>query len=327
VEGEEIVVTCLRSLYCGYDKPAKEMELNSLNDLRKNSQSPLVRQITLCGLYYQVVRQVEQYTTNEVYFTLMHAIDDCSLLSNHLSKAYDWILDHKEHLIPTLIHDMFNSMTFVDEHIVTTDMYLRLLERMLKQSRINPDMIRCTVQQSSFGKEPFKKALYESSRRAKRNLRPQYLRLYSCFQEVTDDFVCMVMLVAMEDPESPDILQSIKQMQSVETREIVDNLIEMMTSSSLIKRRYSAELLVHLTKVDEISLIDVHEALSKSIKEFSGKPKFHSETQQRVSRYLVNLLCRLFSEKVGNHGEVYLDECDFTNTLNYIKWKIPTITW
>jgi hypothetical protein len=77
----------------------------------------------------------------------------------------------------------------------------------------------------------------------------------------------------------------------------------------------------------QVSVIEVHEALIKSIEVSRERLQSGSNEHQWLNCYLIRLLCRLLSEKIDNNPDNYLQTSDSIQPVDTIRWKIPTITW
>ena len=165
------------------------------------------------------------------------------------------------------------------------------------------------------------------NKKVKSDRRPLYLKIYNYFQQVTIDFVHMLMTAAIDSTEAPLLYASIKQIRSIDTRETVDELFRMVSSSpSLLKRQYSAELLVHLAQMGQVTVIEVHEILIKSIEASHERLQSASKDHQSLNCYLIRLLCCLISGKTDISPDNYLPTSDSAPLIHLICWKIPTVT-
>ncbi|CAF1501662.1 unnamed protein product [Adineta ricciae] len=98
----------------------------------------------------------------------------------------------------------------------------------------------------------------------------------------------MLMTAVIDSTESPLLYASIKQIRSIDTRETVDELFRMVSSSSSsLKRQYSAELFVHLAQMDQVTVIEVHEILITSIEASRERLQSASKEHQWLNCYLI----------------------------------------
>ncbi|UJR12106.1 hypothetical protein I4U23_016284 [Adineta vaga] len=114
----------------------------------------------------------------------------------------------------------------------------------------------------------------------------------------------------------------------VYTRSIVMDLIKTMTSLSLTKRYCAAKLLVRLGKVDQVSVIDVHEALITGIEACRSHTVALSKEHRKLECFLLKLLHELCTETMGIMNMIFpynLDEDYLTNLEDYEpQWRLPT---
>ncbi|CAF1500399.1 unnamed protein product [Adineta ricciae] len=324
---EEIVVACIHSLYYKYNKPIEETELNRLRDLQNKTLSLCVSQATVLGLLYQVIDQPTEYTIDEVYVTFLTHISDYFSVYDYDStlRAYQWIINHRGHLIPIFLQDMFDSMILVKESIIEGAVYVVVMDMIISH---DADVICHTVRHSLFGEERFKNALYNFSKRSNPFIQLECLKIYSHFNEVSEEFVCMLMSVALQEVQLNDIYGVISKITCVQARSIVTDLLKTMTSSSLTKRYCAAKLLVRLGKVDQVSVIEVHEALITGIKACRSHTIALSKEHRKLECFLLELLHELCTETMGIINMVFpynLDEDYLTNLEDYEpQWRQPT---
>ncbi|CAF3099290.1 unnamed protein product [Rotaria sp. Silwood2] len=163
------------------------------------------------------------------------------------------------------------------------------------------------VRQSSFGEESFKDALYRISKETDSH-RQQLacFSIYSCFKEITNQFVSMLMILALQDGIESNSDRSllnpfITNMQILSDREPVELLLSAMKSVSLCQRFYAAKMLYRLAVTDQISVIELQEYLITVIEDpWSHQKALHRFSKGYLDDELKNLLRQLLFEKVDN---------------------------
>jgi hypothetical protein len=122
--------------------------------------------------------------------------------------------------------------------------------------------------------------------------------LYSRFKEITNQYVSMLMALALEDnlevkPEYSILISGISHMQTLDDREVVEQqLLSAMKSISLCQRIYAAKVLYRLAITDQLSIIEVQQTLIAAIED----PWSHQKSLNRLSKgqldYELKLLLR-----------------------------------
>jgi hypothetical protein len=169
------------------------------------------------------------------------------------------------------------------------------------------------VCQSSFGEQSFKEALYKTNKKLNR-YRQRYVcfNLYSRFEEITDQYVSMLMELALEDNIEANsdysILRSIiPKMRTLHDREVVEKLLSAMQSTSLCQRFYAATVLYRLVITDKLSVVEFQQSLIAAIENpWSHQKSLHRFSKGRLEYELKLLLRRLLFSKDPNKQQIQL---------------------
>ncbi|CAF1165373.1 unnamed protein product [Rotaria sordida] len=180
--------------------------------------------------------------------------------------------------------------SFNNTSIFRVPPYIQVAKQVRKEI---PDKFRIAVRQSSSGENAFRKGLYEMCKRSEFD-EADYLYVYACFEQVTPDYVDMFFKVIFKCSWSWSS-DHFAQLRFVSERQSNQLLIDALQSSlSLTRRCAAAKLLVHLTVVDQVSVIEVQNLLSAAIDDPYSQQFLNFDHQDiRADWKLKNLLIRL----------------------------------
>jgi hypothetical protein len=149
------------------------------------------------------------------------------------------------------------------------------------------------VRQSSIGENAFRKGLYTMSKRGSHSERMDYLYVYARFEQVCPDYLFMYFNVDFENSSYSDQFESLRIVSDRESVELLTNILQ--SSLSLRQRCAAAELIVHLTVIDQVSASDMQNLLTAAIddvqsQQIVGSRDFSYKPDEKLRSLLICLM-------------------------------------
>ena len=278
---DEILVAIIDS-YCQGSRMRVHSQMeNSFRKLMLNSSAAIAR-AAATGLvalkwYYNPSASCDdmlklfhrQYL--QLYLSLMDAADDMRAPDHAYDVTAELIITNAETLLPKFVHDMYANIAHFRADILDgpdKDQYfypthLRVAVRIATKMLI---AFQWAIEQNlPAGTELFKQALFAMSKQLDKNRRIASIQLLSMYGNLTNNLVEMFLCAAWEQPESIQLLayENIARVERVDSRDIVETLIEITRHDGSLQRRYvAAMLLVQLARCDQVSVREVQRVLS-----------------------------------------------------------------
>jgi hypothetical protein len=176
------------------------------------------------------------------------------MTNDDFDRATAWIIKHASVLLPQFIDDIYKS--FDNTSIFYAPDYVEVAKQVCREI---PNEFRVTVRQSSFGENDFRKGLYKMSKRVTVSKQEDYLHVYACFEQVSPDYMMMFCKVEFNNSLPSDYFQPLRFVSKRQSVELLINILQSSLSSN------TAELLVHLNIINQVSATEVQNLLTAAI--------------------------------------------------------------